>query len=104
MNDGEGAVRFFDNADSDDSAPCPGVVILDINLPRIDGKKVLQHLRQSRRCKDAPVIVASTSDTVEDRRVVTAGADAYFRKPSEYDEFMKIGVLIRELLSRGSQG
>lgn len=79
-------------------------MILDINLPKIHGNQVLLHLRQSRRCREAAVIVASTSDTLEDRRIVAAtGTNVYFRKPSEYDEFMKLGVLIHDLLPRRSQ-
>src|SRR3984885_4881650 len=105
INNGEDAIRFFDSADTDDSAPCPGVVILDINLPKIQGKQVLQHLRQSRRCREAVVIVASTSNALEDRRMAfnTTGTNAYFRKPSAYDDFMKLGVLIRDLFPKRSQ-
>jgi CheY-like chemotaxis protein len=81
------------------------MVILDINLPKIQGNQVLQHLRQSRRCGEAAVIVASTSDALEDRRmaIITKGTNIYFRKPSGYDEFMKLGVLIRDLFPKRSQ-
>ena len=105
INNGEDAIRFFDSADTDDSAPCPGMVILDINLPKIHGKQVLQHLRQSRRWREAPVIVASTSDALEDRKmaVTNTGTNVYFRKPSGYDEFMKLGGLIRDLFPKRSQ-
>ena len=105
INNGEDAIRFFDSADTDDSAPCPGMVILDINLPKIQGNQVLQHLRQSRRCGEAAVIVASTSDALEDRRMVVlaTGTNVYFRKPSAYDEFMKLGGLIRDLFPKRSQ-
>jgi CheY-like chemotaxis protein len=105
INNGEDAIRFFDSADTDDSEPCPGMVILDINLPKIQGNQVLQHLRQSRRCGEAAVIVASTSDALEDRRmaIITKGTNIYFRKPSGYDEFMKLGVLIRDLFPKRSQ-
>lgn len=105
IENGEDAIRFFDSADSDDLAPCPGMLILDINLPRIQGKQVLQHLRQSRRCREAAVIVASTSDALEDRRMaaLATGMNVYFRKPSAYDEFMKLGDLIRDLFPKRSQ-
>jgi chemotaxis family two-component system response regulator Rcp1 len=52
--DGEQAIRFFDEADADITAPCPAVVLLDINLPKKPGSQVLQHLRKSRRCGKAP--------------------------------------------------
>lgn len=42
VKDGEQAVKFFDDADGDNTAPCPALVLLDINLPRKQGSEVLQ--------------------------------------------------------------
>ncbi len=99
--DGEQAVRFFDHADRDDSAPCPVLVILDINLPRKQGGEVLQHIRRSRRCGDGLVIAISTSDSARDREDMTKlGANGYFHKPSDYGEFMKLGGMVTELLNK----
>jgi len=104
VKDGEEATRFFDDADRDDSAPCPSLIILDINLPKKHGTEVLQHLRNSRRCREAPVIVVSTSDAARDREAVFQnGADAYFCKPSKYDEFLKLGDLILEWFPKGQK-
>jgi two-component system, chemotaxis family, response regulator Rcp1 len=104
VKDGEEATRFFDHADHDDSAPCPSLVILDINLPKKNGVEVLQHLRGSQRCREASVIVVSTSSAAQDREAVMMnGADAYFSKPSKYDEFLKLGDLILEWLPKGSK-
>ncbi len=102
VKDGEEATRFLDNADRDDSAPYPSLVILDINLPKKHGIQVLQHLRTSQRCREASVIVVSTSDAARDREAVMMnGADAYFSKPSKYDEFLKLGDLILEWFPKG---
>ena len=104
VNDGEEATRFFDSADRDDSAPCPSLVILDINLPKKHGTQVLQHLRNSRRCREASVIVVSTSDAAKDREaVILIGADAYFCKPSKYEEFLRLADLIGGLFPKQSQ-
>jgi CheY-like chemotaxis protein len=101
VKDGEEATRFFDDADRDDSAPCPWLVILDINLPKKHGTQVLRHLRESRRCRGASVIVVSTSNAAKDREdVFLNGADAYFCKPSKYDDFLKLADLIREWLPK----
>jgi chemotaxis family two-component system response regulator Rcp1 len=98
--DGERAIWFFDEADADINAPCPAVVLLDINLPKQSGSQVLQHLRKSRRCGKALVIAVSSSDLGTDREEMTRlGADGYFHKPSEYEEFMKLGNIIKDLLS-----
>ncbi len=99
VEDGEQAVRFFDQADSNASVPCPAVVILDINLPKKQGGDVLKHMRQSHKCASALVIAVSTSDSVQDReRMRNLGANRYFHKPSEYDDFMKLGDLVKALL------
>jgi CheY-like chemotaxis protein len=97
--DGEQAVRFFDQIDLDSSLPAPAIVILDINLPKRQGGDVLKHMRRSRRCADALVVIASTSDSKRDREEMQKlGAAAYFRKPSEYEEFMKLGDILKGLL------
>jgi two-component system, chemotaxis family, response regulator Rcp1 len=98
VKDGEQAVRFFDEADRDHGAPCPDLAILDINLPRKQGDEVLQHMRRSPRCAKALVIAVSTSASLRDREEMTKlGANAYFRKPSDYAEFMKLGDVIKSL-------
>ena len=100
VSDGEAATRFFDSADVDAGAPCPALVLLDLNLPKKNGDEVLRSLRGSRRCAHAAVLIVSSSDAVRDREGVTAlGVNAYFRKPSDYHDFMKLGDLVKRLLS-----
>jgi CheY-like chemotaxis protein len=100
VKDGEQAVRFFEQADQDDGAPCPVLVILDINLPRRHGGEVLQQIRKSRRCSDGLVIAISTSNSDRDREdMLKLGANGYFHKPSDYRAFMKLGDMVAELLS-----
>lgn len=81
--------------------PCPALVILDINLPKKQGGDVLKYMRKSHRCAEAIVLVVSTSDSASDREQMTSlGANGYFRKPSQFDEFMKIGDVVKGLLGR----
>jgi len=97
--DGEQATRFIDAADASDSNPRPDVVLLDMNLPRKNGDDVLKHLRASRRSKNARVIIVSSSDAPRDRAAVAnLGVARYFRKPFDFDEFMKLGGVVREVL------
>jgi two-component system, chemotaxis family, response regulator Rcp1 len=99
--DGEKALRFLDAPQSDESAPCPALVILDINLPRKKGGDILRHIRQLRRGADALVLVVTSSDSVRDREEMDRlGTNGYFRKPSEYADFMKLGHVVKVLLSR----
>jgi two-component system, chemotaxis family, response regulator Rcp1 len=101
VRDGQQAVQFFDQADADATKPCPDIVILDINLPKKQGGDVLKHMRSRSRCAQAHVIVVSTSDSERDREFMKGlGADGYFRKPSEFDEFMKLGDLVKGVLTR----
>jgi chemotaxis family two-component system response regulator Rcp1 len=99
VSDGEKAIRLFEKIDSDDNLACPALVILDINLPKKNGGQVLRHMRNTRRCAAARVLVVTSSDSARDRETMAGlGADGYFRKPSDYEHFMKLGGLVRELL------
>jgi chemotaxis family two-component system response regulator Rcp1 len=100
VKDGEQAIKFFDEADAFNAAPCPALVLLDINLPRKQGGEVLQYMRGSRRCGAAVVIVVSSSDTAMEREKMRGlGANCYFHKPSTYAEFLKLGEMVKEQLS-----
>jgi chemotaxis family two-component system response regulator Rcp1 len=99
-DDGEKTIRFFEQADAEETAPYPDLILLDINLPRYKGSTILRHLRASRRCANALVVVVTSSDSKADRDEMAAlGANEYFRKPSEFAEFMKLGRLVRDLLA-----
>ncbi|HEX5431654.1 MAG TPA: response regulator [Bryobacteraceae bacterium] len=99
VHDGQEAIRFFDEADNSPERPCPELVILDINLPKKQGGDVLKHMRNTSRCAMAHVIAVSTSDSPRDREQMSQlGADAYFHKPSEFDEFMKLADLVKSIL------
>ena len=97
--DGEMAIQALQDAEHDESAMCPDLIILDINLPRRKGSDVLRHMRISSRCAQAKVLVVTSSDSSRDREEMSSlGTDAYFRKPSNYAGFMKLGPLARNLL------
>lgn len=98
--DGERALEFIDRADVDGSTPCPTLFVLDLNLPKKNGIEILRHIRQSRTCAAALVMIVTSSDSEQDRSLTTAlGANAYFRKPSEYEAYMKLGDAIKTLLN-----
>ena len=101
VRDGHAATKFFDAADADPNAPCPALVLLDLNLPKKTGAEVLKHLRESRRCQAAQVLIVSSSDSVRDRASVQhLGAAGYFKKPTEYEAFMKLGPVVKALLEK----
>lgn len=104
VRDGYAATNFFDAADADANAPCPDLVLLDLNLPKMSGAEVLHHLRESTRCKAAQVLIVSSSDSARDQASVKRfGAAGYFKKPTDYGEFMKLGLFVKALLDDPSR-
>lgn len=96
--DGERVVDFIARSEKDSAAPCPHVLLLDLNLPRISGFEVLLKIRNSEKYKNLPVIVVTSSDSPADRsRAAELGAN-YFRKPITYDEFLALGGYLRQFL------
>ncbi len=100
VEDGAEAVAVIERAESDPDAFFPGIVVLDLNLPKKSGAEVLRLMRQSPRFKTLPVIVLTSSDSIRDRtEVARLGANRYFRKPATYDEFLKVGAVLNEMLA-----
>ncbi len=68
----------------------PQVILLDLNLPRIDGHEVLKRIRADKRTSRIPVVILTTSD--EDQDIIQSydnGANSYIRKPVDFDQFME---------------
>jgi two-component system, chemotaxis family, response regulator Rcp1 len=82
------------------SADRPHVIILDLNLPRIDGFAVLTRLRENPALLDIPVMMVSSSTDPSDREHARRlGAAAFVSKPPELDEFMTVvATTVRTLL------
>jgi CheY-like chemotaxis protein len=99
-SDGQQAIDFIAGAEHDADFPCPHVLLVDLNLPKADGFEVLERLRASDRCSNATVLVISSSDSESDRNRAAQLGAGYFRKPSSYEEFSKLGGILRQLLER----
>ena len=99
VDDGEQALKYLALAEGGE-APCPALILLDLNLPKRSGADVLRHWRSSSRCRSVPIIVFTSSDSAEDRGTAAElGVNRYFRKPMTYDEFLKIGEVMNEILA-----
>lgn len=73
----------------------PCLVLLDLNMPRMDGAEALRRLRANLRTQDLPVVVLTSSNEAEDRdKALRWGVQGYVRKPVDFGEFVEI---IREL-------
>lgn len=68
----------------------PTVVLLDLNLPKIDGLEVLRRIRADKRTNLLPVVILTTSNEDVDRvQGYALGANSYVRKPVDFDEFVR---------------
>lgn len=102
VGDGEHAINIIEALDADGSITCPDVLLLDLNVPRRTGEEVLERVRRSERCARIPVVIITSSGSPADHdRANELGAAAYFRKPSDFQEFMKLGRLLRNLCQQG---
>lgn len=73
----------------DGKAPCPGLIMLDLNMPRKDGREALKEIKADPVLKGIPVIVFTTSGAEEDViRSYGLGATSYIQKPIKFDDFV----------------
>ena len=71
-----------------DLAVQPGLILLDLKLPRLDGLGVLRHLRSDERTKRVPVVVLTSSKEQQDLlQSYGLGANSYIRKPVDFNQF-----------------
>lgn len=102
-SDGGEMEKYLDRLGKYPDAPCPDLLLLDLNLPKAHGYELFQKFREHRKCAQTPVVVMTSSCAPRDReRATTLGAARYFCKPCELEEFLSLGSIIRELaLERG---
>jgi CheY-like chemotaxis protein len=99
ITDGQEAIEFIERAEEDPNAPCPHFLVIDLNLPKRSGFEVLQRLRASEKCKTIPALVITSSDSADDRKRAAGCGAGYFRKPPSYEEYMKLGSVLKQLLN-----
>lgn len=87
-NDGEEAVRYLHSVSADH---LPSLIVLDLNMPRWDGKKTLQYLKTDPLLSEIPVIVLSTSENEKEKESCRQmGAVSYHKKPHQYNDYQGI--------------
>jgi len=101
-HNGEEALRLLDAAEAGPTADVPTLILLDLNLPRVDGGEILARLRKTPVFSKTPVIVITSSDSPRDRNLaMSLGASAYFRKPTDLSSFMQLGQVVEAALAQG---
>lgn len=91
VSDGEEALRFLRREGEYTDAPRPDLVLLDLNLPRIDGRSVLREVKSDPELRRIPVVVLTTSKAEEDIvRSYDLHANAFVTKPVDFDRFVEV--------------
>jgi CheY-like chemotaxis protein len=94
-NDGEDAMAFLHHRDNYADMPVPDVILLDLNLPRKDGREVLREVKQDGKLKHIPIVVLTTSESIDDiSKCYMNHANCYITKPLDFDKFDEIVRLI----------
>jgi chemotaxis family two-component system response regulator Rcp1 len=84
--DGEKAIEFLKGSD-----PCPDLILLDLNLPRKNGREVLQDIKSDPRLSIIPVVVLTSSKEEEDIiRSYRLHANCYITKPVDLEQFLNV--------------
>jgi len=89
--DGEAALDFLYNRNEYVDSPKPDIILLDLNLPKIDGREVLTRIKRDDELKKIPIVILTTSQSTEDViKSYNLHANSYIRKPVNFDKFTEI--------------
>ncbi len=89
VDDGEQAIRYLNKKDEFAEAVTPDLILLDINMPRVDGKEVLRYIHQQPHLNHIPVIMLTTSASPNDKEdCYKANAVHYIIKPLDSENFL----------------
>ena len=95
VSDGVQALDFLYRRNGHEGAPRPDLVLLDLNLPRKDGREVLEEVKADKDLWTIPVVVLTTSEADEDiLRSYDLHANAYVTKPVDFDRFIEVVRMI----------
>jgi two-component system response regulator len=87
--DGAAAVDYLFSGT--ESQPLPDLILLDLQLPKINGLEVLRRIRSDDKTKMLPIVILTTSNEEVDRlQGYSLGCNSYIRKPVDYDQFVDV--------------
>ncbi|MDP9799063.1 CheY-like chemotaxis protein [Catenuloplanes nepalensis] len=91
VSDGAEALAYLRQEGKHENAVLPDLILLDLNLPRRDGREVLQEIKRDEKLRRIPVVVLTTSQADEDiLRSYQLHANAYVTKPVDFDRFIAV--------------
>jgi CheY-like chemotaxis protein len=97
VSDGVEAVAFLRRQGRHEAAPRPDLVLLDLNLPRKDGREVLTEIKGDECLRRIPVVILTTSQAEEDiAKAYHLNANCYITKPVDLEQFMRVIRTIKD--------
>jgi DNA-binding response OmpR family regulator len=93
LEDGEELFDYLNNKGKYENAenPLPGLILLDLNMPKKDGREVLKELKESQQFRRIPVIILTTSKAEEDvLRSYDLGVSSFITKPVTFEELVHV--------------
>jgi CheY-like chemotaxis protein len=97
VSDGAAALAFLRRSPPHANAPRPDLILLDLNLPRKDGREVLAEIKADEALRRIPVVVLTTSQAEEDiLRAYNLNANCYVTKPVDLEQFLRVIKAIEE--------
>jgi two-component system, chemotaxis family, response regulator Rcp1 len=97
VRDGDEALRFLAKEGGFKDAETPGLILLDINLPKVDGIEVLATIKKDESLRIIPVVMLTTSDSEKDiLQSYQSHANCYITKPVNFKNFMEVIQTIKD--------
>ncbi|HPF17343.1 MAG TPA: response regulator [Thermotogota bacterium] len=97
VEDGEEALAFLRKEGTFSTVPRPDLILLDLNLPKMNGQEVLEIIKQDEKLKRIPVVILTTSQADEDiLKAYNLNANCYITKPVDFDQFSHVVKKIQE--------
>jgi CheY-like chemotaxis protein len=91
VEDGAAALDYLHQRGEHINAPRPDLILLDLNLPKKNGREVLEEIKEDESLKTIPVVILTTSQAEEDVvRAYSLHANCYITKPVDFTQFAKI--------------
>jgi len=91
VKDGVEAMEFLHKEGKHKGAPKPDIILLDLNLPKKDGREVLEEIKADNKLKRIPVVILTTSQAEEDvLKTYQLHANCYVTKPVDLEQFIKV--------------
>jgi chemotaxis family two-component system response regulator Rcp1 len=96
-NDGLEALAFLRQEEGNENAPRPDLILLDLNMPRMDGRQVLARIKEDENLKTIPTVILTTSEAEGDvAESYHLNANCYLNKPVQLDAFENLVKSINE--------